>query len=216
MSSITSQSITCPKCKFEGEFNMYNSVNVTLDPKLREKVLSGEIFDWTCPKCGEKYSIRHDLLYHDMDKEFQIYYSPNNCVESNKTISNLAKKCPGIRRKYRTVVTLNALREKIFIFEKGFNDIAIELVKAILKFGENEIREDTELRFIDFFAVKNRISQGKLAFKQIIDDQPQEGIVIFDKEAYDNILNEVQTNDKFKMTEPCETIDENWILKKMK
>ena len=150
-----------------------------------------------------------------MDKEFQIYYSPNNCVESNKTISNLAKKCPGIRRKYRTVESLNALREKIFIFEKGFNDIAIELVKAILKFGKNEIREDTELRFIDFFKGKKNISEGKLAFKQIIDDQPQEGFVIFDKETYDNILNEVQTNDKFKMTEPCETIDETWILKRM-
>jgi len=215
MSRITKQSFICPKCKFQDEFKMYNSVNVTLDPKLREKVLSGEIFDWTCPKCGEKYSIRHDLLYHDMDKEFQIYYSPNNIVELNQTISNLAKKCPGIRRQYRTVDSLNSLREKILIFEKDFNDIAIELVKAILKYGKNEIREETELRFFDYFEGKENISEGKLAFKQIIDDQPQEGFVIFDKEAYDKILNEVQTNGKFKMTEPCETIDENWILKRM-
>ena len=216
MSKITSQSFTCPKCKYEGKFIMYDSVNVTLDPELREKVLSGEIFDWTCPKCGDKYNIRHDLLYHDMDKEFQVYYSPKNSAELNKTINNLARKCLGVSRKYRTVNSLNALREKIFIFERGFNDIAIELVKAILKFGKNEIRENTELRFIDFFEVKENISEGKLAFKQIIDDQPQKGIVIFDKEAYDKILNEVQTNDKFKMTDPCETIDESWILKRMK
>ena len=216
MSRITSQSFTCPKCKYKGEFKKYDSVNVTLDTELREKVLSGDIFDWTCPNCCETYNIRYDLLYHDMDKGFQIYYSPNNSAEINKTISDMAKKFPGVRRDYRTVASLNALREKVFIFEKGLNDIAIEFVKAMLKFGKNEISEDVELRFLDYFADKENKSKGKLAFKQILDDQPLDGVVIYEKEIYDKILNEVQTNDKFKMTGLCETIDERWILNRMK
>ena len=79
MSSISTKPFTCPKCGHKGEFKMYNSVNVTLNPKLKDRVLNGDIFDWTCPKCGESLSVRYNLLYHDMENKFQIYYSPTEC-----------------------------------------------------------------------------------------------------------------------------------------
>ena len=68
MSKNSIKPFTCPTCRNKGDFKMYDSVNVSLDPALREKVLSGEIFEWSCPQCGKAFSIRHDLLYHDMDK----------------------------------------------------------------------------------------------------------------------------------------------------
>lgn len=83
MSSISTKPFTCPECGHKGEFKMYNSVNVTLDPKLKDRVLNGDIFDWTCPKCGESLSVRYNLLYHDMDNKFQIYYSPTECERLN-------------------------------------------------------------------------------------------------------------------------------------
>ena len=64
---------TCEKCHKEFECDIYESVNVTLDPELREKVLSGEIYKTVCPNCGEVEVSAHPLLYHDMDKKFMIY-----------------------------------------------------------------------------------------------------------------------------------------------
>ena len=192
---------------------MYDSVNVTLDPKLRERVLSGEIFDWTCPKCGETISIRHNLLYHDMDKEFQVYYSPTECEALNDMMNETLAKFPGMRKTIRTVDSLNALREKIYIFEEGLNDIAIELTKVVIKYDKhNSIDLNSELRFEQLISDSKDPSQGKLIFRQIIDSQPQKGMMLFDKVNYDKLATEVTTNDEFKMHKYCDTIDEEWIL----
>lgn len=212
MSKISTREFTCPSCGSKGDFRMYDSVNVTLDPKLRDEVLSGRIFDWKCPKCGEIISVRYTLLYHDMDKSFQIYYAPTNCTETNKMMNDLLTKYPGMRKLCRTVDTLNELREKIYIFESGLNDIAIELTKAVVKFRkDSKIPEDCELRFVRLLDINNDSSKGKLLFKQIIDGQPQEGLIIVEKEDYNNYLEEVSSNDCFKMSSYCDTINEEWI-----
>lgn len=216
MSKITVQKITCPKCSYKGELKMFDSANVSLNHELREKVLSGDIFRWTCPKCGENITILHNLLYHDMKNEFQVYYSPNDCAELNKTMNSLLKKMPGARKTIRTVESLNALREKILIFEEGLNDIAIELIKALIKFdSQNDIPDNTELRFISYISKPKDGSTGKLLFNQIENGQPQKGFVLYPKDDYDKILADVLTDDKFKMNLYCDTINESWILERI-
>ena len=216
MSKISSKPITCPSCNYKGEFKMYESVNVSLDPSLREKVLSGKIFEWICPKCGENLSIRYNLLYHDMDKSFQVYYSPQNCSGINKMINDMLTKYPGMRKICRTTDTLNGLIEKIYIFESGLNDIAIELSKVIMKYDKNnEISEKCELRFEKYIHNESDNKNGKLIFRQIIDNIPQKELIVFDRINYDNYLNEVLTNEKYVMSSYCDTIDEKWIIDRM-
>ena len=195
---------------------MYDSVNVSLDPKLRDRVMSGEIFDWTCPQCGQVISLLHNLLYHDMKREFQVYFSPTECDGINNMINDTLAKYPGMKRTFRTVDTLNALREKILIFEEGLNDIAVELSKAVIKYDEkNNISPESELRFEKQISKSEDSPQGLLIFRQIIDGQPQDGMLLFDKSNYDNLLKEVLSDDKFKMSQYCDTIDEQWILNRM-
>ena len=210
MTKISKETVVCPRCEYWEAFMKYDSVNVTLNPKLRNKVMSGSIFDWTCPECGEKLSVRYNLLYHDMDKAFQVYYAPKSCTETNEMVNKLHAKYPSIRTLCRTVGTLNELREKILIFENGLNDIAIELIKIVVKYDkENNIPEECELRF------EKIIKDKHLIFRRIINDEPQEGFILFAKTNYDNFLNEVTTNKKFKMTQYCDTIDEKWIVEHM-
>lgn len=211
MTKITNDLFTCPSCKKESKFVKYDSVNVTLQPELREKVLSGTIFDWVCPYCGETLSIRYNLLYHDMDRAFQVYYSPSNSSETNKMINDLLTKYPGMRCLCRTVETLNDLREKIYIFEAGLNDIAIELLKLVMKYEKNsKIPEECELRF------QKMMPMNKMVFCKIIDGHPQEGYLLVDKVNYDNYLHEVSTNPIYKIDKFCDTIDANWIINHMK
>lgn len=213
MSKISIKSFTCTKCGHKGEFRKYDSVNVSLDPSLREKVLSGEIFQWECPKCGATLSVRYDLLYHDMDKDFQIYYSPANCDGINKMINDMLTKYSEMRKLCRTVDSLNALREKIYIFESGLNDIAIELAKVVIKHEkQNAIPWGSELRFEKLILSEVVESHGHLVFRQLIDGQPQEGLILFDKANYDNFVGEITSNDEFKMNLYCDTINEKWII----
>ena len=44
MSSLKITNLTCPGCNAEGEFKYYASVNVTLDPDLRDKIMDGSLF----------------------------------------------------------------------------------------------------------------------------------------------------------------------------
>lgn len=215
MSKISTKPFKCPSCGYEGKFTMYDSVNVTLDPNLREKVLSGEVFDWVCPKCKEQLSIRHNLLYHDMDRKFQIYYAPNNCEAVCQMMNDMMTKYPGMRSKCRTVESLNALREKVYVFETGLDDIAIELAKAVMKYSkDNSIPENCELRFEKILQV-NESAPFKLLFRQIIEGHPQEGMILYDKSNYDNFLHEVTTNAAYKMEKFCDTINEDWIIQRL-
>lgn len=78
MSSFINSKITCPNCKNEGGYTMWNSVNVDLNPELKLKVLDGSIFMWTCPHCGKEYKAPYPLLYHDMKNHFMIEYNPKD------------------------------------------------------------------------------------------------------------------------------------------
>lgn len=44
MSKISIKSFTCTKCGHKGEFRMYDSINVSLDPSLRKRFLVVKFF----------------------------------------------------------------------------------------------------------------------------------------------------------------------------
>ena len=53
--------ITCPECGTEGDSTLWQSVNTQLDPEAKQKVLSGEPFQFKCPKCGSVTNVNSRL-----------------------------------------------------------------------------------------------------------------------------------------------------------
>lgn len=49
MSLSTKCQIECSVCHKGGKFERWDSINVDLNPELREKLFSGEIFTFRCP-----------------------------------------------------------------------------------------------------------------------------------------------------------------------
>ena len=74
MSQFRKETIECPHCHKEGEFDLWTSVNVDLDPELREKIFSDELFLYHCPHCGEITGIPAGTLYHDMEHKFMLFF----------------------------------------------------------------------------------------------------------------------------------------------
>ena len=60
-------SATCPNCKKEFPFEVWNCVNAQLNPEMREKVLNGSIFNFTCPHCKFSAHTEYPILYDDME-----------------------------------------------------------------------------------------------------------------------------------------------------
>ena len=48
MSKMHKEFLKCPDCGREIEYDYWDSVNVSLDPKLKEYVLDGSIFNCSC------------------------------------------------------------------------------------------------------------------------------------------------------------------------
>lgn len=64
----------CPACHTTFTVMYWDSVNVTVDPHMRDEVLDGTLQRRSCPKCGQNIVTDADLLYHDMKRQFMIYY----------------------------------------------------------------------------------------------------------------------------------------------
>lgn len=133
MTRQTTATCECPTCRKSSEIEIWNSVNVTLDPQLRKQVLDGSAFAFVCPACGAQEQLSYHCLYHDMEHQFMVHWMPDLETLPQEELSELEKVTiwsPGYR--YRLVPSRNRLREKILIFECGLDDRVIEVMKHLV------------------------------------------------------------------------------------
>jgi hypothetical protein len=80
--------VTCPKCQNEQEVQVYDALNVTLNPAEKATLFGGQINIFECEVCGHKALLAVPFLYHDMDRVFCVYYFPAEFVEDDEFIRN--------------------------------------------------------------------------------------------------------------------------------
>src|SRR5207248_2933144 len=77
MNLRTTRIFPCPGCGQEQDVPVWETVNVTLNPELKPKLLSGELFDCKCGACGHDFPLVYPLLYHDMKHRGMFWLVPN-------------------------------------------------------------------------------------------------------------------------------------------
>lgn len=129
MSNVISKEVSCPKCSHTGSAHLYISINATNDPQFRDDLLSGKLLDYTCPNCGYQGRYTYPLLYNDMKRRFMVYLIPeiDRFQLEDRSLEEDYRNLKGIRK--RLAADFNALKEKIFIYESGLDDMAVELTK---------------------------------------------------------------------------------------
>ena len=129
MSNVISKEVSCPKCSHTSSAHLYISINATNDPGFRDDLLSGKLLDYTCPNCGFHGRYTYPLLYNDMKRRFMVYLIPeiDRFQLEDRTLENDYRNLKGIRK--RIAADFNSLKEKIFVFESGLDDMAVELTK---------------------------------------------------------------------------------------
>lgn len=218
MSQRREISLTCPKCGREPPFIIWNSINTTLDPDMKEAVKDRSAFRFVCPDCGADTYVDYDLLYHQMEDRIMIHYA--RLDESAAEIYQmLTKDDPEdmvqdmLRNHYliRIVRSQNQLREKIAIFDAGLDDRIIEIYKIFILHTVQE--KDPDSKDIEILYYKEP-TEGQ-DFIQIIADGKTYGVVELKKSTYDELYDEYRDRlPDIRKDGPY--IDRSWALEKKK
>lgn len=129
MSEIISKYVGCPMCGEKTMTEIICSVNTESDKDIREKIFDESFFRWKCVKCGFENKMQHPLLYSDLKNSFMVYFIPK--VERSRIYDEkLEREFADLSYiKKRVVPTINAMKEKISLFENKYDDLAVELAK---------------------------------------------------------------------------------------
>lgn len=208
------KAIVCPMCGELSKAEIYTSINATNDKDMREEILDGDLFAWMCPSCSYQARLNYPMLYNDMKNRFMVYLIPK--VDSFQLCDKeLEKKYCNLRNiNKRIVPDFNSFKEKIFIFESGLDDMAVELTKlAISQTVSNKLdkasvtqgylsmydRESNSMGFTYFVGEHKKpyVQTARLEIygksKGIIDkfalkDKKLQGFIKIDREWAENIL----------------------------
>jgi hypothetical protein len=90
------------------------------------------LFKWTCHSCGYSARLTYPVLYNDMKNRFMVYLIPkiDHFQLADKSLEEKFKTLKHIDK--RIVPDFNTFKEKIFIFESGLDDMAVELTKLAI------------------------------------------------------------------------------------
>lgn len=76
MSHSSTQTVACPQCGETLFVDLWDWINLSLDPGLREEVVSGEINRAECVECGYEGQLERPLLVLDPSRAAPIFVAP--------------------------------------------------------------------------------------------------------------------------------------------
>lgn len=65
---------SCHKCGYSNSFTIYKLIDSSSDPFIKEKILDGSIFSFTCSNCLTEFPRIYDLVFHNPEKKFVVCF----------------------------------------------------------------------------------------------------------------------------------------------
>jgi hypothetical protein len=114
--------VTCSACLFKDVVPVYTSVNVSMDPDLRDMIFDDELNRFSCPNCGQSWVLPVNLMYHDMDLKFAVWFNPQGEMsEEDRVVFDKVAQSMGIGdylSKAPSTYTWEEFKSKILEFEE--------------------------------------------------------------------------------------------------
>jgi hypothetical protein len=159
----------CPHCDIEQSLSIYNSVNVTIQPDLKSRVLSGKLNSQPCSNCKKDINIMSGFLYHDMENRVMINLKLDE-GDDELSKSEILKNLKDQGYIYRNVNSYPELIEKIKLIDHKLNDSIIENIKSeltvMLSKSLNAVVGETDDSEINIFfdKIEKSLFKKKLSF----------------------------------------------------
>ncbi|MCR5560807.1 MAG: CpXC domain-containing protein [Bacteroidales bacterium] len=121
----------CRKCGAEEEIPVYNIVNASENPELKQQLLEGKLFLWDCRRCGTSNLVKYPLLYHDPARKILLWLT-DGVPEVETQMAKTVEAEEGLHDyAARIVDTPGEMMEKIKIADAGLDDVAVEICKYV-------------------------------------------------------------------------------------
>ena len=124
--------IPCPGCGKEFRHHAPTLVNARKDPELRDKLIEGTLFEFTCPRCGYTASLVNPCLYLDPAHHASIYLviSDDMAEGVSGMFDDLGLEDTPVGRSLKRIVfDRHDLRGRAITLDEGLDDRAIEILK---------------------------------------------------------------------------------------
>ncbi len=157
------QAIECPACHETGTHKIPAIADISADPKLRNSLLDGTFFEWTCPGCSRRFFVDQVFLCCNSESEYCVYLVPGHKEASLPIPTVYKSKCTGTLRVTDTYVDF---AEKLRIFDAKLDDRVIEAMKAVYATVCQQTGQDTVYNMI-FEEIR---PDGKLGFTVLLKD----------------------------------------------
>lgn len=136
MSHCVEREIACPRCGHKQPFTIWESINGAENPELKAQVITGDVFDYHCQRCGQASRVGYPLLYHDPGKHLMIFMAQRDRREAALAALDALLKAPGspVSGGYtlRAVTQPPEMAEKIILMDRGMDDRVVEMNKLFI------------------------------------------------------------------------------------
>lgn len=195
MSLQNEVTLTCKDCGHSQNFTLWNSVNVSLNPELNDKIKNQSLFQFKCEKCGEVFTVEYPVLYHDVNNKFMVQYLPvsaskeelDKFEKEKEEAVEVLNQFTSMGYKFRAVRTRRSFISKINTFENGLNDLPIEFLKNVV-YNESPVEQRENLVDISFNGLDE---ENKLMFILLYSDGNSLMCKI-PKNTYDDAMNNLK------------------------
>ncbi|MBQ6168442.1 CpXC domain-containing protein [Ruminococcus flavefaciens] len=194
MSKTHVEMIKCPKCKKLSEMTVWDIIDVTDAPEMKQKIRNGEAFRWHCSECDDNSLIFFPTIYHQPGEKYIVSYVPGDPDTAEKCMKDLSNDNEsgynfdnGYTR--RVVTDMNQLREKLVILDEGLDDRIIELMKLFIVADIQTSSQD--LRITEIYFTKEKDDTYSFAIRF---DNDKWGGTAFSKDNYDQVAKTFKTS----------------------
>ena len=87
MSKLIDAQVTCQNCNKEFSTQVWQLINITLDPHLKEEIEEGTFNMIVCSGCGSIGPSPEPVLYHDMEKGLMICVVPGVSQDEHEMVN---------------------------------------------------------------------------------------------------------------------------------
>jgi hypothetical protein len=84
MSSHQQIEVECPSCRTRQDILVWHSIDATLNPMIKEQIVTGRINYFDCNSCDFEGFIAAPLFYHDQKKNIFACYVPVECLDDGE------------------------------------------------------------------------------------------------------------------------------------
>ena len=198
--------IRCPKCAHEHEVELFDSIDISAEPALREALLLNQLNAVRCAGCAFTFQVHKPLIYRDTQRGYIIYWLPvpvgaeeaGERQFAEMLLLLAAQQPDGVPLPpVHLVFTRTELIERIFLLEAGLDERLIEYVKQLMYLNNTSQLDPARKALL--FNAHDSTPENLCFVVQDVATRKMEAMLHYSRAAYTALAEMFRAEEKMRM-----------------